>query len=222
MKTVVIIDDDVRLRQTLERRFNHTSGFRAVSFASPQQAEMSGENNAFAVFLDLMLENCIGLDSISMLNERFHPQHLIMMTGYASIATTVSAIKKGATDYIAKPVSFNSIINMLTPNPVACAQVSSEPLTTAQVEWEHIQRVLFENGGYQKCDYTILVTAPKHLRIQRIQQRDASSEEAIKDRMDNQWPDSKKIPLADFVIENITLSKTKNRVEHIHKILLEV
>ncbi len=82
--------------------------------------------------------------------------------------------------------------------------------------------VLFENGGYQKCDYTILVTAPKHLRIQRIQQRDASSEEAIKDRMDNQWPDSKKIPLADFVIENITLSKTKNRVEHIHKILLEV
>jgi len=82
--------------------------------------------------------------------------------------------------------------------------------------------VLFENGGYQKCDYTILVPAPKHLRIQRIQQRDASSEEAIKDRMDNQWPDSKKIPLADFVIENITLSKTKNRVEHIHKILLEV
>ena len=61
--------------------------------------------------------------------------------------------------------------------------------------------ILFENGGYKKMDFNILITAPEQLRIERVMKRDGVSEEQVKARISNQWPDEEKIPLADFVIK---------------------
>lgn len=77
--------------------------------------------------------------------------------------------------------------------------------------------ILFEIGGEKKCDATILVTAPVEERIRRVKQRDNISAEAIKQRINNQWPDKKKIPLADYIIENIERKKTIERVNLIFK-----
>ena len=81
--------------------------------------------------------------------------------------------------------------------------------------------ILFENGGYKECDYTILVTAPKSLKIERLLQRDATTKEAIAARMKNQWSDTKKIKLAHAVIENIELEETQKSVLKLHKKLLK-
>lgn len=62
--------------------------------------------------------------------------------------------------------------------------------------------ILFETGSYQNFDFTILVTAPKQLRIQRVQKRDDLSKEEIEKRMSAQWSDDKKRELANFVINN--------------------
>jgi dephospho-CoA kinase len=61
--------------------------------------------------------------------------------------------------------------------------------------------ILFENGGYKKMDFNVLITAPEQLRIDRVMKRDGVSEEQVKARISNQWPDEEKIPLADFVIK---------------------
>lgn len=76
--------------------------------------------------------------------------------------------------------------------------------------------ILFENNSYKTFDKIILVKAPKEVRLQRVLTRDAISEKEILTRMENQWDDSKKIPLADYVIENTDLEKTKIQVEKIH------
>ena len=76
--------------------------------------------------------------------------------------------------------------------------------------------ILFENNSYMTFDKIILVKAPKEVRVQRVLTRDAISEKEILTRMENQWDDSKKIPLADYVIENTDLEKTKIQVEKIH------
>jgi dephospho-CoA kinase len=47
-----------------------------------------------------------------------------------------------------------------------------------------------------------LVTAPTTNKIQRIMERNGLSQETIEKRMDSQWDDQEKIPLADFVIQN--------------------
>ncbi|WP_299440527.1 dephospho-CoA kinase [uncultured Aquimarina sp.] len=81
--------------------------------------------------------------------------------------------------------------------------------------------ILFENGGYKQCDYTVLVTAPKETRIERVLKRDNTTKSQVLARLKNQWEDSKKIPLADFVIINTKLEETWLQVKKIHnKVIL--
>lgn len=80
--------------------------------------------------------------------------------------------------------------------------------------------ILFEKGSYKKNNFNILVTSPKELRIQRTLKRDHTTRAEIEARMSNQWEDSRKIELADFIIENIDLQLTKIQVQKIHKYLL--
>ena len=70
------------------------------------------------------------------------------------------------------------------------------------------------------CDATILVVAPRHIKIDRVLKRDQTSLSNIEQRMENQWEDQKKIPLASYIIENIDMASTKKQVQKIHKILL--
>ncbi len=81
--------------------------------------------------------------------------------------------------------------------------------------------ILFEKGGYKKCDLNILVTAPMEERISRLQKRDRSNVKEITARMNNQWSDEKKRELADFTIENRNLNQTKEQVRTLHEIILK-
>ncbi|WP_025664005.1 dephospho-CoA kinase [Aquimarina megaterium] len=76
--------------------------------------------------------------------------------------------------------------------------------------------ILFENEGHKQCDYTILVSAPIETRIERVLKRDKTTREDILSRMNNQWEDARKIPLADFVIYNKNIEDTENQVHKVH------
>ncbi|MBG6132100.1 dephospho-CoA kinase [Aquimarina sp. EL_43] len=77
--------------------------------------------------------------------------------------------------------------------------------------------ILFENEGHKQCDYTILVSAPIETRIERVLKRDKTTREDILSRMNNQWEDARKIPLADFVIYNKNIEDTENQVHKVHR-----
>ncbi|WP_109097595.1 dephospho-CoA kinase [Aquimarina sp. AU58] len=77
--------------------------------------------------------------------------------------------------------------------------------------------ILFENGGHEQCDYTILVSAPIETRIERVLKRDKTTREDVLSRMNNQWEDARKIPLADFVIYNENIKDTENQVYRVHE-----
>lgn len=62
--------------------------------------------------------------------------------------------------------------------------------------------LLFESGSYKTLDYTILVVAPRDLRIQRVRARDQATEAQVRARMDKQLPDDQKEKLADFILVN--------------------
>jgi dephospho-CoA kinase len=62
--------------------------------------------------------------------------------------------------------------------------------------------ILFETGIYKKLNRNILVLAPEHIRVKRVQSRDNSTEIEIRNRIKNQWPTEKTVQLADFIIEN--------------------
>lgn len=62
--------------------------------------------------------------------------------------------------------------------------------------------VLFESSSYKICDKTIMVTSPLELRIKRVMQRDNITRQEVLNREARQFPEEKKIQLADYVIKN--------------------
>lgn len=62
--------------------------------------------------------------------------------------------------------------------------------------------ILFENGFTNLFDKTIVVAAPKNIRLQRVMERDGASKADVLARMENQWSDAKKENAADFIIQN--------------------
>lgn len=80
--------------------------------------------------------------------------------------------------------------------------------------------ILFESGAYKKCDFTILITAPESLRIKRVVKRDGISEEEVKNRINNQFSDAKKIKLSNFVVNNVNLKEAFFEIEMILKGIL--
>ncbi|MBT3336101.1 MAG: response regulator, partial [Methylococcales bacterium] len=73
---------------------------------------------------------------------------IVMLTGFASIATAVEAIKLGATQYLTKPANADEIINALNKNDGDSSTIIKDnPLSVKRLEWEHLQKVLMENNG---------------------------------------------------------------------------
>jgi dephospho-CoA kinase len=80
--------------------------------------------------------------------------------------------------------------------------------------------ILFETGIYKQLDFTVLVTAPEQLRIQRVMQRDGMDEASVKSRMKNQWSDDDKRKIANFVIVNDGIDPLLPRVMEIHNAII--
>jgi len=71
-----------------------------------------------------------------------------MLTGFASIATAVEAIKLGATHYLTKPANADEIVNALNKNEGdPSVSISENPLSVKRLEWEHLQKVLMQHDG---------------------------------------------------------------------------
>ena len=79
--------------------------------------------------------------------------------------------------------------------------------------------ILFESGGYKKCDLIISVVAPLETRIQRVMDRDKTTREQVLKRINMQWNDEKRISKSDFVIKNTNMEETKAEIVKILKIL---
>jgi len=81
--------------------------------------------------------------------------------------------------------------------------------------------LLFESGSYKELDYTILVTAPIDIRIQRVIERDGTTEPQVWERMNKQLSDEEKLQLADFVIVNDGITPLLPQVWTLHQKFLK-
>lgn len=147
MTRLLLIDDDALFRDLMTRRLGR-EGFEVSACADAEGALALAPEPLDAILLDLMLGERSGLDLIADLKQRFQPRELVVLTGYASIATTVEAMKRGATNYLAKPVDLTQLLKVLRGSDVAqTPPLAGRHVTPAELEWEHLQRVLLEHDG---------------------------------------------------------------------------
>ena len=145
---ILVIDDDPTFNGILVRTLTRR-GLPAIGAVDSDEAlRLAGEHGVRRAVLDLNLGGMSGLLLIPRLLDIDASMRIVILTGYGSIATAVEAVKRGATQYLTKPVEIEAVLAAFAD------EISSEALSTPEetlsvdrLEWEHIQRVLTENDG---------------------------------------------------------------------------
>lgn len=147
-KKILLVEDDATLgavtKNALEKR-----GYLVVHKTSVNGARdvISSEKFDIAI-LDLKLAEETSLCLIPDLNAHNQSIKILMLTAYASIATAVEAVKRGADNYLPKPANISEILNVLGESDSALSPKRSDiVMSPKRLEWEHIQRVLMMNDG---------------------------------------------------------------------------
>lgn len=144
----LVIDDDEAFREVLARALERR-GFRAVAAADGDTALAAAQaHKPGCAVLDLRLENDSGLTLIEPLMALNPAMRIVILTGYASIATAVHAIKLGAIQYLTKPADADEIIAAFgSPEATVDIPVPAAPTPLQHLEWEHIQKTLIACEG---------------------------------------------------------------------------
>lgn len=148
MHALLLDDDDLYLR-TLARALQRR-GLEVHAARQPGEAlRCARERQPDFAVIDLKLAegDGTGLELIAPLRAAAPRMRIVLVTGYASVATAVEAIKRGADDYLPKPASVHAILRAATGETVAGAEEPVAMTPLARIEWEHIQQALQETKG---------------------------------------------------------------------------
>jgi len=145
---LLLVDDDEIFLGVLGKAMRNR-GFDVSSSTGIADAVRQARKKTPAMaVVDLKLRGESGLDLIPLLIEINPAMNIVVLTGYSSIATAVTAIKRGAADYLSKPVTAGDVINALSgESPKKDDLEDFRPMSVERMEWEHIQKVLKENDG---------------------------------------------------------------------------
>jgi two-component system response regulator RegA len=153
-KAILIVEDDEVLANSLGRSFERRDYKVRIASNTKEARSILKKFYPCCAVVDLKMPGESGLELVKYLHEFDKAMKIVMVTGYASITTTIEAIKFGACYYLAKPANvdmiiaaFNSETN-ITQKPLNIKRTSIKNL-----EWEYIHRVLVET------DFNISETA---------------------------------------------------------------
>jgi two-component system response regulator RegA len=151
---MLVVDDDAVYAQTLAQSLQRRGHTVDVATDAPAALAAVARAAYDAVVLDLRLAAASGLQLIAPMKAARPELRILLLTGYASIATAVEAIKLGATHYLPKPAAVEDILTALgRQEGDPRVEPPAAPLSVERLEWEHIQKVLAE------CDGNLSATA---------------------------------------------------------------
>lgn len=145
---LLLVDDDEVFCQVMSQALDKR-GFEVSIAHNVVDAQVAAELNPpeYAV-VDLKMPGASGLELVQKLKDLDEHTRIVVLTGYASVATAIEAIKLGAVHYLAKPADADEVVAAFQRKTGdTAAPVEARPVSVARMEWEHIQKVLMECQG---------------------------------------------------------------------------
>jgi DNA-binding response OmpR family regulator len=114
MYKVLLVDDDAIIRRMLQKVIQD-SGYEVFSASNTDQAvEMLAFTAMDVVICDIRMPGLSGLDLLKYIREQEKDCEVILITSYASVETAIQALRRGAFDYLTKPVTKEKLLDSLT------------------------------------------------------------------------------------------------------------
>lgn len=108
--TVFVVDDDQAVLKSLSRLLR-AAGFNVATFGSPQEfLERNDFHAPGCLLLDLAMPGLNGLELQAALETKGNTIPIIFLTGHGDVPTSVQAMKRGALDFLTKPVNDNDLL----------------------------------------------------------------------------------------------------------------
>jgi two-component system, response regulator RegA len=146
-RKLVLVEDDETFARTLQRSLERR-GYQVALARSPSELDtlLEGQNFDYAV-VDLKLGAASGLPCVATLHAHDPAMQIVVLTGFASIATAVEAIKLGARHYLAKPSNADDIEAAFgRTGGNADEPIGTRPTSIKTLEWERINETLAATG----------------------------------------------------------------------------
>jgi two-component system response regulator RegA len=146
-RRLIIVEDDAKFAAALQRSFER-KGYAVRHAASQAETlELIGQFDPGYAVVDLKLAGESGLTCVEALHRHDPAMLIVVLTGFASIATAVEAIKLGACHYLAKPSNSDDIEAAFARGAGdASTPISARPTSIKTLEWERIHETLVETG----------------------------------------------------------------------------
>ncbi len=110
MPRILVVDDEPPIRGVLRQLFEY-EGNEVTVAASAAEAMRALEGAPFdVVFLDVKMPGMDGLDALGRIRERFPATQVVMISGHGTIETAVEATRRGAFDFLQKPLDTDRLL----------------------------------------------------------------------------------------------------------------
>ncbi len=137
-KSVLIVDDDALIREQLEHELRRNY-YSPLSASSGEEAlDIYNRESIDIVLLDVMLPDIDGLDLLSDIKNKERSPEVIVVTGFGTQEIAILALRRGAIDYIEKPIDTNALT-------AALGRATEKLSTRGDVELRHTVLVIDDN-----------------------------------------------------------------------------
>ncbi len=178
---ILAVDDDPVTLLLIEKKLNRQGYVIETAKSGKEAVEYISEQPYDVILTDLMMPGSIdGIGVLDAVKRRYENTHVILLTAHASVDTAVEAMKKGAADYLQKPINFDELmIRLERINSLKVLEKNAGDLREAMDITE-------KNAGQTIQDLEMTVSGLKNklLRIRDIlSEENKSSDERIKDTL---------------------------------------
>lgn len=110
---VLLVDDEADFRSTAAKRLGRRGLDVAQAESGEQCMEMLERDPDRVVVLDVKMPGMDGIETLGQIKDRFAETEVILLTGHSSTEDGVEGIKKGAFDYLTKPIEFDHLLEKI-------------------------------------------------------------------------------------------------------------
>ena len=165
MAHLLLIDDEAPIRASL-REILEYEGHKVAEAGTGMDGILAATKTSFdAIFCDVKMPQMDGLDVLDMLAKKQVASPVIMISGHGTVETAVDALKKGAYDFIQKPLDLNRVLVTLRNVLEREVLVETTKVLAKKVHTSQSHQMVGESEGIEQIQHMVDTVAPTDARV---------------------------------------------------------